>query len=187
MKTIAPIVLETERLTLRPPREEDAAAIMAVASDERVAATTYLPHPFLRADFDAWLGSVLGAWREKGVGVFAVFTRHDGAFIGSMSLRPSDETATHASTGFWFSPQVWGQGYATEALQAVLRFGFEHLALESVEGRHFAFNPASGRVLEKAGLTGPVAADLPARGGGVTPGLIRTLHAGDARYPGPSR
>jgi RimJ/RimL family protein N-acetyltransferase len=178
MKSLTPIVLETERLILRPPRQEDAAAIMAVATDERVAATTYLPHPFLQEDFDRWLESVLGAWREKGTGVFAVFTRHDGAFIGSMSLRPSD-TAGNASTGFWFAPAVWGQGYATEALQAVLRFGFERLSLECVEGRHFAFNPASGRVLEKAGMSRPVAVDLPARDGGTTPGVIRTIHAED--------
>jgi [ribosomal protein S5]-alanine N-acetyltransferase len=46
----------------------------------------------------------------------------------------------------------WGQGYATEAARAVLRYGFEELKLNRIYAHHMTKNPASGRVLEKIGM-----------------------------------
>jgi [ribosomal protein S5]-alanine N-acetyltransferase len=92
-------------------------------------------------------------------------------------LRPTD-LPDGASAGFWFSPAVWGLGYATEALLEVLRFGFEERGLIRIEANHLAINPASGRVMEKAGLGHPRAVDLPDRDDGKpVPGFVRHLHA----------
>lgn len=169
--------LETARLILKPPAEDDAKAIAAVANDERVARMTLVPHPYTPADALVWVERARALWEMLGFGGFAVFTKNDGRFIGATGLRPTD-LPDEASTGFWFSPAVWGKGYATEALLEVLRFGFEGRGLVRIEARHLAINPASGRVMEKAGMGHPRPIDLPDREDGTpVPGFVRHLHA----------
>lgn len=169
--------LETERLILKPPAEEDAGAIAAVANDWRIARMTLMPHPYTPADALVWVERARVSWKEHRFGGFAVFTKSDGRFIGATGLRPTD-LPDGASAGFWFSPAVWGSGYATEALLEVLRFGFEERRLVRIESFHLAINPASGRVMDKAGLGHPRAVDLPDRDDGKpVPGFVRHLHA----------
>lgn len=169
--------LETERLILKPRAEEDADAIAAVANDWRIARMTLMPHPYTPADALVWVERARASWKEHRFGGFAVFTKGDGRFIGATGLRATD-LPDGASAGFWFSPTVWGMGYATEALLEVLRFGFEERGLGRIEANHLAINPASGRVMEKAGLGHPRAVDLPDRDDGKpVPGFVRHLHA----------
>jgi RimJ/RimL family protein N-acetyltransferase len=54
--------------------------------------------------------------------------------------------------GFWVGVEHWRQGYATEAAEALLRYGFDTLGLNRIYAHHMVRNPASGRVLEKAGM-----------------------------------
>lgn len=169
--------LETSRLILRPPSEEDADAIAAVANDWRVAEMTLVPHPYVASDALEWVTRARECWREHGFGGLAVFTRTGGAFIGASGLRPTTIPG-HATTGYWFSPAVWGRGFATEVLREVLRFGFEVRKLSRIEAHHLLINPASGRVMEKVGMGHPVKVDLPERdGNGLVPGITRYIHA----------
>jgi hypothetical protein len=69
-----------------------------------------------------------------------------------MGLRNIDTEHSQAEMGFWIGVDYWGQGFATEAGQAVIRFGFERLNLNRVHAHHMVRNPASGRVLEKLGM-----------------------------------
>jgi ribosomal-protein-alanine N-acetyltransferase len=169
--------LETSRLVLKPPSEEDADAITAVAADWRVAEMTLVPHPFAASDALAWVQRARESWREHRMGGLAIFTRHGGAFIGATGLRPTT-IPDHASAGYWLCPSVWGRGFATEALREVLRFGFEVRKLARIEANHLLINPASGRVMEKAGMGHALNVDLPARdGNGLVPGIMRFIHA----------
>ena len=172
-----PIVIETDHLLLKPPSEDDAASIVAVASDWRVAEMTLVPHPYVAGDALAWVARARLNWQEHGMGGFAVFTRGGLAFIGAIGLRPTTFPG-HASTGYWFCPSVWGRGYATEALRAVIRFGFETRHLERIEANHLIINPSSGRVMEKVGMGHAIQVDLPERdGNGLVPGITRCIHA----------
>ena len=54
---------------------------------------------------------------------------------------------------YWLGLANWNQGYCTEAVQAVLDYGFTHLSLHRIYAPHFHNNPASGRVLRKVGMT----------------------------------
>ena len=58
-----------------------------------------------------------------------------------------------AELGYWIGKPYWGQGYCTEAARATLDFGFEQLGLNRIFAHHFARNPASGRVMQKIGMT----------------------------------
>ena len=57
-----------------------------------------------------------------------------------------------SSQACWIAPAMWGHGYATEATRALLTLGFDQLKLHRIQARHFTRNPASGRVMQKAGM-----------------------------------
>lgn len=74
-----------------------------------------------------------------------------GPLIGCVGLgiTRSDE---RGELGYWVGVDYWNQGFMTEAAGACLQFGFEALALQRITSRHYASNPASGRVMEKIGM-----------------------------------
>lgn len=58
-----------------------------------------------------------------------------------------------AELGYWIGKPYWGRGYCTEAARAIVRYGFDDLHLHRIHSSHFASNPASGRVMQKIGMT----------------------------------
>jgi hypothetical protein len=54
---------------------------------------------------------------------------------------------------YWIGKPYWGLGYATEAAEEVVRYGFEDLALHRIQAKHFGSNPASGKVMRKVGMS----------------------------------
>ncbi len=75
----------------------------------------------------------------------------DDVLIGAVSLR-IERDDQRAELGYWIGRPYWGQGYCTEAVRAVLSFGFQQLGLNRIYAGHFSRNPASGRVMQKAGM-----------------------------------
>jgi len=142
----------TERLRLRALEHEDAPVVQRLAGDRRVADTTSLiPHPYPDGMAEAWIVSREAAW-ELGRGlVLAITLRATGGLIGAIGLGLDPESRV-AEMGYWVGVPYWGCGYATEAARAMVAHGFTHLGLERIHAHHFARNPASGRVLQKAGL-----------------------------------
>jgi RimJ/RimL family protein N-acetyltransferase len=145
--------LETVRLILRPFAISDAADVQRLAGERAVASTTLsIPHPYEDAMAEAWIGTHQEAF-EKGTGVnFAVVLKESGALIGAIGMGVNREHQ-HAEIGYWIGVPFWNHGYCTEAARAVLQYGFEALALERIFGHHFTRNPASGRVMQKLGMT----------------------------------
>lgn len=149
---MTPPVLETGRLRLRGLVPADAPAIAALAGDPAVAATTLrVPHPYPP---ETALRFIEGQRQlfETGQGVaYAVEEKAEGCLCGCVGLG-RDEEHHHAELGYWIGVRWWGRGYATEAARLVIAWGFAHLRLHRITARHFASNPASGRVLEKLGM-----------------------------------
>ncbi|MBL9031210.1 MAG: GNAT N-acetyltransferase [Phycisphaerae bacterium] len=143
--------LRTSRLILRAFTLDDAEATVRICGQRIVAATTLrIPHPYSLADARAWLGMLPDlAASDRGV-VFAITL--DGAVIGSIGLTV-DRPHSRAEIGYVIDPSHWGKGYATEAARAVVEHAFGTLALRRLFAWHFSRNPASGRVLAKAGFT----------------------------------
>lgn len=168
-------------MILKPPVAGDVDAIVAVANDPSIAEMTLVPHPYLQRDALAWIAKAKEDWANQGHGGLAVFTRTGMAFVGAIGLRATGVPG-EASTGCWFSPAVWGRGFATEALREILRFGFDEVGLERIEAKHVIENPASGRVMEKAGLRHATPQELPNRDGdGMVPGIVRHLTGAEWR------
>jgi RimJ/RimL family protein N-acetyltransferase len=139
--------IETDRLKLRRLCVADGARISQWTSDPGVARMVTripLPHPVVAAE-----GYVLITRAREPLGedhVFAVDLRDEG-LIGVIGAHLNPKGAFQL--GYWYGRPFWGRGYASEALAAFLS---EADGLGALESHHFVDNPASGRVLEKAGF-----------------------------------
>lgn len=144
-------LLESERLLLRLLQAGDAEAIALYAGDRRVAAPTLnIPHPYSLELAREFIGRTQRGANEGSDFVFALLRKPEREVIGVIGLRP--QQGHSAEIGYWTGVPFWGQGYMTEALRAVIRFAFCDLGLGRVYAAHFADNPASGRVIQKAGM-----------------------------------
>ena len=129
----------------------------ALLDDPHIADTLVeLPRPYREAHALAWIESH-AAHRERGSEhVFALCLRDDRTAFGAATLRVADPAPERpggrGGLGYWMGGPHRGRGFATEAVGALLAFGFDALGLDRIEALHLARNPASGRVLEKAGL-----------------------------------
>ena len=144
--------LDTARLRLRELAAADIPQIVALLAEPAIAEMTLsIPYPYQTADAAGWLDSAGQGFANCAQYVFAVEQRATGAFMGGigLTLRPRFD---RAEAGYWLGRPFWGQGFATEALRALLGFGFDALALRKIVATHLTKNPASGRVMQKAGM-----------------------------------
>jgi RimJ/RimL family protein N-acetyltransferase len=145
--------IETDRLTLRSPRREDAAWIARQSADYDIARmSTRIPHPYGLADAEAFIEGLSPSDRvflieHKRRGPVGVIGFHDGTTAWSES-----GCALSPEVGYWLARPHWGDGLASEALQGALVWASEEWGIRAAAAGHFADNPASARVLEKAGF-----------------------------------
>ena len=142
--------LETERLVLRPWREDDAEALARRANNRRVSIQLRdrFPHPYTLEDARQWIGRCLAAPEPP----LDLAIEHAGEPIGGVGLQPWQDVARFtAEVGYWLGEDFWGRGFATEALRRFSAYAFESFPFERLEAYVFSTNPASRRVLEKSG------------------------------------
>lgn len=139
-------VLETKRLALRAPCLEDAKTVAMLANDRRIAENTArIPHPYNVSDAE---GFISGANKPGGETLFLI-TLRDETIIGACGVATLEDAP---EVGYWLGAPYWGQGYATEALHAVIDYAFTDLGHEALHAGARVTNPASRRVLEKCGF-----------------------------------
>ncbi len=137
--------LKTQRLTLRQPTLADVKAIAGIVGDKRVSINLRrVPHPYTLDDATGFVTSCA----TSGETVFLVETARET--VGLVGL--SWETEGVPELGYCFGVEHWGNGYATEAAQAVIDFGFEEFSVERMTSGSRVVNTASRHVLEKCGF-----------------------------------
>ncbi len=137
-------------VTLRPWRPADRAELAEQANHFEIwrNLTNRFPHPYTLRDADDWIAAVEGSMPPQH---FAVLT--DGAVIGGAGVVPiTDYGGMAAEVGYWLGQDHWGKGYASAILDALVRYGFGALGMGRLHATVFRWNPASARVLEKAGF-----------------------------------
>jgi len=144
--------LLTERLLLRAFTLADVPAVAGYCGEWDVARmTANIPHPYDESMAEAWISNHARAFEQGSSATFAITKRSSGSLLGAIAV--NIDPANHAAElGYWIGKPHWDQGYATEAARRVLQFGFEELDLNRIHARHMAHNPASGRVMQKAGM-----------------------------------
>ena len=146
-------ILTTSRLILRPFTLADAPVVTELAGDYAIADTTAsIPHPYEEWMAVEWISTHQPSSERGDMITFAITHRLKGYLIGAISLFHFERSHNLAEMGYWVGKPYWNQGYCTEAAREVLRYGFETLKLNRIQARHLTRNPASGRVMEKAGM-----------------------------------
>lgn len=139
----------TKRLHLRPSTATDAQRAFEIQSDWAVTRmlrmASFPPDP---AEIKAWFADHPREWAAGEAYRFAAML--DGRMIGLVDL--DEITDGEGELGYWFEQAAWGQGFASEAARAVVRFAFADAGLQSLCSGHAADNTASGRVLARLGF-----------------------------------
>jgi RimJ/RimL family protein N-acetyltransferase len=145
-------LLATKSLVLQPLTEADAPAVAACLSDGKIAATALnIPFPYGETDARSWIASHRPKWHEGQAANYGIFAAQSHDLLGAISLAFYRNRA-NAELGYWVTVPYWGKGICTDAVMAMLAFGFTTLDLNKVKAHHLESNPASGRVMAKCGM-----------------------------------
>src|SRR5690554_4835554 len=147
-----PPQLKTERLILRSLTLDDAAAMQRIRSDERVMAFMDSERHTTLAHSIQFITENLDAYQKKKGLFWALTLQTTGVFIGDFSYWDIDHKHARAEIGYTLLPDYWGKGYMTEALQTLLRFGFQDLNLHSIEANINPGNLNSRKLLQRLGF-----------------------------------
>ena len=152
MRHLMPIV--TPRLVLRPPNLADLDCIQAAKEDawpelQRWMAWAVDDQRSRRAMEDS-IRRAMEYQRQPGIAL-AGFHRINGDFVVRTALELTDEPDVY-ETGYWVAPRYTGQGMATEAANAAIRYAFGHLGAKAISIGYFEGNEPSRRVVEKLGF-----------------------------------
>jgi len=153
-------MIETARLALRRPTEDDLDPLAAINADPEVMRYIGDGQTKSREQTAAGLARAAKEWDERGFGMFSVDLRDgeqpaESQFIGWVALtEPAflPEVMPAVEIGWRLAREQWGHGYATEAARAVLRFGFEECGFDRIISIRDLDNDSSRRVMEKLGL-----------------------------------
>ncbi|MFO1032555.1 MAG: GNAT family N-acetyltransferase [Hyphomicrobiales bacterium] len=143
--------ISTARLRLRPPVEADIPVMLAELNKMVIARNTArIPHPYHRDDALDYLRFVAGLDDRSRVAAVEEQAT-PGVMIGIASYEWS-AAKDDAELGYWLAEHVWGRGYASEAVAALVEDAFLRAGHGKMVACYHDDNPASGRVLAKAGF-----------------------------------
>jgi len=152
MRHLMPIV--TPRLVLRPPTLDDLDSIQAAKEeawpDLQRWMTWAVDDQRSREAMENSIRRVMDYQNQAGIAL-AGFHRINGDFVVRTSLDLTDEPDVY-ETGYWVAPRYAGQGMATEAANAAIRYAFGHLGAKAISIGYFDGNEASRRIVEKLGF-----------------------------------
>jgi ribosomal-protein-alanine N-acetyltransferase len=139
-------------LTFRTWRTRDVEALVEHANNRNVWLNLKdrFPHPYTREDAESWIGMnhlVLGPPVNFAIDV-------GGQAIGGVGVEPLEDVFHRsANLGYWVAEPFWGRGIATAAVQFICEYAWRTFPVDRLQAAVFEWNPASVRVLEKAGFT----------------------------------
>jgi RimJ/RimL family protein N-acetyltransferase len=142
----------TLNLTFRTWRSKDVDALTRHANNRAIWMNLKdrFPHPYTRKDAESWIGMnhlVLGPPVNFAIDL-------DGEAIGGVGVEPLEDVfQCSANIGYWIAEPFWGRGIGTRAVEFISDYAFRTFSLTRLQAHVFEWNPASARVLEKAGFT----------------------------------
>jgi len=152
MKHAGTKTVETARLTLRALVPTDAAMMFRNwTSDENV--TCFLRWDAHKSveDTQKMVAKWVESYRQDSTYYWGMYLKN-GEMIGSIGVTVTSEQDLKGELGYKLGSRWWNRGYATEAAKAVIDYMFRNTDMERLDAVYSAKNPASGRVMEKAGM-----------------------------------
>ncbi len=153
-------MIDTERLILRPWREQDRAPFAEICADPRVM--DWLGGAYGRTSSDSFIDRAMIAIDRLGYGRWALERRSDAALIGSVGMMPTKGAAPpdRQEIGWRLAFDAWGMGYASEAAKAALADGFSRCGLQEILAYTAAGNTRSLAVMARIGFARDSARDF---------------------------
>lgn len=142
--------IECDLCAVRDWQFGDEAALVVAANNRNIWRNLHhrFPHPFTQADAKGWF-SLLAAMTEPTHWAIEV----GGVAVGAIGVDLGEGIyAKSGHFGYWIDEEYWGRGIMTAAVRSVSKYALSHFGLVRLEAPVFAWNPASMRVLEKAGF-----------------------------------
>ena len=144
--------IETDRLILGKLSASDIPKIVEYAGNIKIAQNTLnMPHPYEEKDAIFWINLANESFANKSAYVFGIRLKSTNEFMGGVGIRLTPRF-NHADLGYWLGEPFWNNGYMTEAVKAVLEFGFITLDLHKIFATYLIENPASGKVMYNNGM-----------------------------------
>lgn len=138
---------------MRKLKQSDLPLLVKYANNEKIANEIInIPHPYREPDAAFRLSYVNRGFVDKTRFVFAIILLDIQEFVGEISLH-YHQNKSAAELGYWIAEPFWNKGLASEAIDSVIRFGFEQLDLDRIYASCGVENEPSSRVLIKNGLT----------------------------------
>lgn len=145
--------LHGRRVDLVLPNRDQIPVFVRLLNEPSVSRwTLHMPYPYTKRNAQDW---VRRATRERRAGHslgLTVVRRSDGEVLGGVGLHRLEKWSTSAEVGYWLGRNHRGHGYATEAVNLLVRTGFTRLGLHRIEARVFPSNIASRQVVRRCGF-----------------------------------
>ena len=150
-----PLPLATERLLIRPFRDDDATALHEVFGSPEVMKWTPSPPSKDVAETAERLARTMAftARQPAGFGLWALELKGSNEFLGQVGLFPVEGKGPEVEVAYELAPRVWGHGYATEAARALIDYGFREMQLQRVVALILPANTRSRNVASKCAMT----------------------------------
>lgn len=145
-------MLQSSRLDMIRIGESGAEGLFAIRSHPEVSLFTRRPLDRSVADTRAFVQKIEAGIESREWLYWMIKEKQSGKVVGTLCLWHFDETRSQAEVGYELHPDFWGRGYTTEALDRLLRYAFEEMALKELRAYTDQGNHASIRVLEKCGF-----------------------------------
>ncbi len=145
--------ITSSRLTLRAFTLDDSDMVAKLCHNKKIYdMTSSLPYPYTIEMAKSWIERHETWHQELQRFEWAIVHTQTNQLIGAIGLG-YNRNHHHGEVGYWLGEPYWNQGYTSEALQSVIEWAFNKQQYHRILARHFTFNQASRKVMEKAGLT----------------------------------
>lgn len=144
--------IKTNRLLLGKLSASDIPKIVKYAGNIKIARNTLnMPHPYAEKDAIFWLNFANEGFKNKTNFIFGIRLASTNEFMGGIGIHVNAKF-NHGELGYWLAEPFWNNGFMSEAVKALLYFGFTTLDLHKIFATHLVENPASGKVMIKNGM-----------------------------------
>jgi RimJ/RimL family protein N-acetyltransferase len=151
------LILETERLILRPLDISDAEAMFTMDNNPNVHKYLWQKPTLELSETIKIIEMVQKQYIENKIGRFATILKDSGEFIGWTGIKFVNDHVENGNTNFYdygyrLNEKFWNKGYATEASKAWLDYGFNQMNIQIMNAYTHAQNAASNHILQKVGF-----------------------------------
>lgn len=145
------MIIKSKNFILRPWIMSDKYSLAKHLNNKKVTNNlAVVPYPYNLKDARKWLTKTVRESKSKKVNNIHFAIEINDEAVGSIGLHKIHDRK--AEVGYWLAEKYWGQGIMSESLKIITKYGFDKLKLVRIFAHVYCYNPASKRVLEKAGF-----------------------------------